>query len=189
MKSNNWVSSAISRSRIEWAVVRYDFWLDFRCVRFRERRSLRRELRVNLLDASATVGTGKALAGVGSPRTLAAAATIDGSLTSRWVAGTVAAFTAFFASNLLFLIMSLYYTEGVLDSGTTGQASSSLFPFIGSRVAVDSSAAGFSIDGHPGFLPLGAAILTWLAVARPWRARGPGSNHLLLGDGRNLSNG
>ncbi len=181
MNSKSFVRSAISRVRIEWAVVRYDFWLDLRCVPGRERRPLRRELRANLLDASATVGIDKALAGVGSPRTLAITAATDEILTSRWVAGAMAAFTASLALVLLFLFMSLYYTEGVLDSGIMGQTSSSLFPFIGSRVTVDNSESGFIVEGHPGLLPVVVAILTWLAVARPWRRLRSRAEPLVIG--------
>lgn len=62
------------RLRIEATVLRYDYWLEMRGVRGRDRRDLRGELRANLHEASADVGTTRALFGIGSPKQLAHAA-------------------------------------------------------------------------------------------------------------------
>ncbi len=55
----------IDRARLEYAVMRYDFWLELRGARGRDRKALRRELRDNLRAASADVGVTRALFGIG----------------------------------------------------------------------------------------------------------------------------
>src|SRR5512142_2028709 len=61
----------VDRWRIGWALVRYDFWLSVFCVPGRRARALRRELRSNLWDAAARVGSGAAVSGLGSIRAMA----------------------------------------------------------------------------------------------------------------------
>jgi hypothetical protein len=73
--------------RILWAGARYNFWLDLHSVPNRKRRDLRRELKANLVQAAANIGTSKALLNIGSLRKLASASTQDGVLRSRWSAG------------------------------------------------------------------------------------------------------
>jgi hypothetical protein len=149
--------SIIDRTRIWWAAKRYDFWLDLRFVPRKRRKDLALELRSNLSAASGRHGVGEALKRVGSLRSLAAAATTDDAKHVRWNAGATMAVTALALSGLVFLVLSLNYTEGVLDSGTTEPVSSGLFPFFGSNITVDpprDNGAPFSFEMSTGPLPL-----------------------------------
>lgn len=157
-------------ARITLAGARYDFWLDLNSVPGRDRRDLRRELKANLREASAAVGSATALKNLGSLRALASETARDGDLRSRWLAGWVAALSVLAASVVAFLIASLYYSEGVIDSGVDGPVSSSLFPFLWSEIAVDASDGGIAWTASPGPVPLAAAAVTWILVARPWRS-------------------
>lgn len=163
-------SSAFDNIRTWWALARYNFWLDLNSVPRKDRRSLRSELNSNIAEAAADAGLKNALSNLGSIRGLAAETTSDGRLRSRWIAGWVAALTAFAALTVLFMVLTLYYIEGVLDGGTIEPVSSSLFPFLGSSVTVDPSDGGIASSIQPGFAPLGTAIAVWLFVAKPWRA-------------------
>lgn len=51
------------------------------------------------------------------------------------MAGLVAAVSALAIGLVAFLVLTLYYTEGVLDSNATESVASSLFPFLGSQDA------------------------------------------------------
>lgn len=161
--------SAIDRGRISWAGARYDFWLDINSVPRKHRRALRGELRSNLADAAAVDGVSTALGNVGPLRVLASDVAHDGRLRSRWLAGWVAALSALAVIVVAFMILSLYYSEGVLDSGTTEPVRSSLFPFFGSQVSVDPSNGGIAWTLEPGPLPLVGAAVAFVLAARPWR--------------------
>lgn len=165
--------SIIDRTRIWWAAKRYDFWLDLRFVPRKRRKDLALELRSNLSAASGRHGVDEAMKRVGSLRSLAAAATTDDAKHVRWNAGATMAVTALAFSAVVFLMLSFYYTEGVLDSGTTERVSSGLFPFFGSKITVNppqSNASSFSFEMSTGPLPLVLAAATFVTVARPWRA-------------------
>ena len=161
--------SVFDRLRIFWAATRYDMWLDLKSVPRRQRRELRAELRSNLAAAASDVGLPAALERVGSIRALATEAVRDGELRSRWLAGAAAAATTLAVGLVSFMLLTLYYAEGVLDSGATQVVGSSLFPFFGSNVNVDPSAGGLAASIQPGPMPFVVAALAWLAVAKPWR--------------------
>lgn len=163
--------SALDRTRLWWASVRYDFWLDLYCVPRRQRQALRAELTSNLSDAASHVGLQAALSQLGGLRHFAADTSRDGQLRSRWVAGFVGALSAFAVSMVAFLLLTLYYAEGVLDSNATEPVTSSLFPYLGSNVTVDQS-SGLEFAIQPGPLPLALAAAVWLLVAAPWRSVG-----------------
>ena len=63
----------LDRARIVGATPSYDLWLDLAGVPGRRRRELGRELRANLGDAAALVGSRKAVRNLGSIREMAAA--------------------------------------------------------------------------------------------------------------------
>lgn len=168
--ARNPILSIVDQARIQWAVTRFDFWLDMSSVPGKQRRALRRELKSNLRDAADDVGVTAAFANVGPLRALAAETTSDGQLRSRWRAGFSAALTSLATLLLGFLFISLYYTEGVLDSGVIDPVESSLFPYIGSNVTIDPSGGGLAMSLEPGFLPLAGAALVFMLVAKPWRA-------------------
>lgn len=64
----------VDRARIIGATVSYVLWLDLADVPGQRRRDLRRELRANLGDATALVGSREAVQNLGSTRKMAAAA-------------------------------------------------------------------------------------------------------------------
>lgn len=75
------------RVRIERAVQSYDWWLDLRGAPRRRRRELRTELRSNLRDATAHVGSRAAVSGLGSTRQMAAEVVPEDPTRPRWTAG------------------------------------------------------------------------------------------------------
>lgn len=160
----------LDRLRVTWACARYDLWLDLRSVPRRHRSQLRRELKANLIDASADVGAAQALANVGSLRQLATDTVDDGRLRSSWLVGVTAGMGAMALFIVLFMVATLYYAEGVLDAGVTEPISSGLFPFVGSKVTVDPSNGGIAWTIETGPAPLVIALVTGLVVARPWRS-------------------
>ncbi len=162
----------VDMAKIVWASARYDFWLDLNSVPRRQRKALRSELRSNLTEAATDVGAQAALKNLGSVRTLAGEITRAGELRSRWLAGWVAAFLTVTVLMVTFLVLTLYYTEGVLDAGASEPVTSSLFPYFGSEVVVDPSGGGLAWIIGPGPMPLLAAIVVWLLVAKPWRSIG-----------------
>lgn len=159
------IRSVLDRARIEWAVARYNFWLDLGFVARRARKPLRRELRANLMDATATVGARQAISGLGPIRKLALGIAGEPGMRSRWLVATVAALTAMALSIAVFWFLSAYYMAGAFDSGSEGPGSSWLFPFFGSRVTVDGS--GMYTETGP--FPLVVAVVTFIWVAKPWR--------------------
>lgn len=163
----------IDRARIALAGARYDFWLDIHYTRRRDRRALRSELTANLTEAAADVGSGPALANIGSLRRLAAETTRPDPDQPRWYAGAVAGLNALFVLWFVFLLQALTYVEGVLDAGTDAEVGSALFPFLWSEVVVSSADAdGFGFSLAPGPMPFVYAAAVGLIVARPWRAVG-----------------
>ncbi len=156
--------------RLWWAQFRYDFWLDIYGVGRRDRRDLRRELAGNLRAAAADVGMGRALLGVGGLRPLAHESSRE-IRRSSWSAGISAGLVVAALSLLAFFFLSLYYAEGVLDSGVGRPVSSWLFPFVGSSVEVDDQGgSGLEVSMSPGVLPLVVGLVAFVVVARPWRA-------------------
>jgi hypothetical protein len=163
--------SFTDRLRLAWLSARYDFWLDLNSVPRRDRRELRNELLSNVHDAAADVGVRNATANIGKLRHLARQTARDGELRSAWSAAITASLTTVAALIVGFLFLSLYYVEGVLDSGTDQVVTSSLFPFFGSQIEVEPATAdglGFSVS--PGALPLLTGVLVFIVVAKPWRA-------------------
>jgi len=160
------------RLRILWAGVRYDFWLDVHFVPAKTRRVLRRDLKANLAEAATNVGTSKALANVGAMRRLAAETTRGTQIQSRWLAGVVVGFSTLAALLVLLLLASLYYADGVLDSGATEPVGGTLFPFLGSTIEVNNQGAGqgFIVGVSPGPLPFLVAGAALVFVAKPWRS-------------------
>lgn len=161
----------MDRVRIWWACARYNFWLDLYFVRRKHRRGLRHDLKGNLTVATNHIGVSQALANIGGVRRLAAETSRGGQLRSSWYAGTIAAATAFACLVFLIFLVSLYYMEGVMDSGVTEPVSSSLWPFFGSTIEVhdQGSGRGVSISLSPGFMPIVVAAVVLVIVAKPWR--------------------
>lgn len=162
----------IDLARVEYAITRYDFWLDLRGTRGRDRKALRRELRDNLRAAVDDVGITRALFGIGSPKQLAYDATPQASGRPRWSMGALwAALT--FAGVLLALVWTATTFVQVVDaSGTTGrQVSSSIFPWFGTTFQAEIADTGgglsFGIDNPVALLVL--PLLVFVLVSGPWR--------------------
>ncbi len=162
---------SIDRLRTESAVQRYDFWLDFRGVSRSRRRELRRELRSNLSDAAAAEGVGRALRGIGSPRTLAHEVAETSPARPRWAVGAYCALGVFVALTVAWMFSVLGFVDGVTASGVTGQeVSGSVFPWGGEVAAeLQQGGAGLSVSGTfpPAILLVCLGVL--LLAAQPWR--------------------
>ncbi len=161
----------IDRFRIESCVQRYDFWLDFRGVSRSSRRELRRELRVNLADAAAVEGVTRALAGIGSPRTLAHAVAETSRTRPRWAVGAYCAMGLFIVLSLTWVFSVLGFVDGVRASGVTGQElTGTVFPWGGEVVAeVGADGSGLSVSGMFPPVILLISLVVLLLVAQPWR--------------------
>jgi hypothetical protein len=165
--------TVLDRLRIENALLRYDFWLEMRGVGGRRRRELRRELRANLGEASADVGTTRALFGIGSPKELAHAATDADPYRPRWSQGAI--WAAVVLGLVLFALMftATAFTAGVEASGVTGETvRGTVFPWFGVDFAarVEPDRGGLAVGASGSFLHvLGLPLLTFVLVAKPWR--------------------
>jgi len=173
--------SLADRLRIGLAVLRYDAWLDLRGgVGGRRRRQLRKELRANLVDASAQVGSRDAVRRLGPLRQLAAEAADAARSTHpaprpAWGHGAVVAGQAFAVVLLLELLAVMWWTGAAHDSGApTVRGSLTLFP--GSAVEYSRLTGGASLEFQPGWLVLAATAVTFAVASRPWLlARRPAS--------------
>jgi hypothetical protein len=163
------------RIRIEVAVQRVGWWLDWQHMPGRRRRGVLRELRASLADAAAAGELGDALARLGPPRAMAEAYVATERTGVRWRAGTVAAAFAFLAASWLVLAYIAGFTDGARavgpELGETYEAGRGLV--VGDRPLT-------SLREEEGLLVAGGTLLTWLHVgavaaafvlfARPWRA-------------------
>lgn len=157
------------RVRIESYVQRHDFWLDVAGVSRRRRRAQRTELRANLHDAAYDVGTAAAIAGLGSPRSLAREAgdgTTTGSRGPRWLAGARWAVAAFAVLMVLWTLSLLAFVDGVQAAGASGTVTGSVFPWGGTVTAEVGSglAVSASVPASVWVLTLGALVVG----SRPW---------------------
>ena len=160
--------SHIERCRVWIATWWYGVWLEYHGVAIRRRRELRRELRANLVEASAARSAREAINDLGGVRVLATAVAQSGVRRPRWqIAAIAAAVTLAIVLNVEF-IAALNYVDGVIDSGG-GAVTGAVFPFPGSSVSHVPRASGFAVEISPGWLPLALALLMFVLVARPWR--------------------
>jgi hypothetical protein len=102
----------LDRARILGATVSYDLWLDLAGVPGRRRRDLRRELGVNLGDATALVGSKNAVRGLGSTREMAAAANPPKLTRPRWTVGFAAGMSLFWVSSIAEFLAALSWLDG-----------------------------------------------------------------------------
>lgn len=165
--------NVIDMLRREYAVQRYEFWLELRGVRGRRRRALRQELRANLGDAAADVGMTAALFGIGSPRQLAHESSPLDPDRPRWVLGFLWATIAFALTVLGLMFAAFNGANGVIGAGVTGRdVRFDLFPFLGAqavvRVAPDHGGIVIGVPFGLWWL-LGLPFLVFLFTAQPWR--------------------
>lgn len=161
--------NVIDRLRIEYAIARYDFWLELRGVRGRRRRELRRELRANLAEASADVGVTRSLFGIGSPKQLAYAATEGDASRPRWSLGAFWA-SATFAALLIWMALT---TLTIVQTGDAARVSEpvpvSPFPWFGTTFTVESSPGALSAGVDAPWQLIVGPLLVFLLFAQPWR--------------------
>lgn len=161
--------SVQDRLRIEHALLRYDVWLEMRGVRGSRRRELRRELRANLAEASADVGTTRALFGIGSPKELAYAATETDPSRPTWSQALVWAGLAAAAVFLAMVLTSLTVLQTVDASGATGEVRVSPFPWVGTTFTAEVGSSSFATGVQTPWPLLAVPLLVLLVGARPWR--------------------
>lgn len=164
--------NVVDRARVEYAVTRYDFWLDLRGTRGRDRKALRRELRDNLKAAVADAGITRALFGIGSPKQLAYDATPQAAGRPRWSMGALWAGLTFAGVLLALTWTAITFMQVVDASGTRGtQVSSSIFPWFGTTFQAElaDSGGGFSFAVDNPIALLALPLLVFVLVSGPWR--------------------
>jgi len=159
----------VDRLRTEYAVQRYDFWLELRGVRSSRRRELRRELRTNLAEAAADVGVTSALFGIGSPQQLAYAATEADASRPRWSLGAFWAVGTFSVLMVWMALTSLTIVQTVESAGVTEAVDVQPFPWLGTTFTVESSPGALSAGVHAPWQLIVGPLLAFLLVAQPWR--------------------
>ena len=161
----------VDRQRIEWVLVRYDFWMDSRGVPRKARKGLREELRANLIDATDHEGSQAAVRAIGSPQALAYAAGEAHEGRPRWTYGAVIAGLVLGALVYAWMFSMLGFADGVTASGVTGRTVVGVsFPWGTELTArVEPGNGGFSTGGtFPWVIPL-LALTTFVLAAQPWR--------------------
>lgn len=159
--------------RTEYAIARYDAWLELRGTPRRRRRELRTELRSNLQDAATEVGTDTALLGIGSPRRLANdMAPVPDPTRGRWTLGGTWALLTLAALVIALLLTSFAFLDGVDASGVRDrEVSGGVFPWFGTTFSASVAGDGSGIAA--GVLTpwplLVFPLLVFAAVAQPWR--------------------
>jgi hypothetical protein len=165
-----WRSDSIGLSdrwRISTALVRYEFWLELRNVNRRRRRDLIEELRANLHDATAQVGSRQAVKALGSLRRMSGETVETARTRPRWSTGFVAAAAIFIALFLIELMAAFAWMSGAEASGVA-RVQGALPFFPGSQATWNGNASGFSMDLELGWLTFATAALTFIVVGRPW---------------------
>jgi hypothetical protein len=164
--------TVVDRVRIERAVLSYDWWLDLRGTRWRRRRELRAELRANLRDATAHIGSRAAASGLGSTRRMAAEAFPQDATRPRWTAGLQSGLAALGLTLLVALLAGLAWADGVMSAAPDTPVRGSVALLPGSSMEYSPLADGFTVSTSVGWLPPAVGLLVFVAVARPWRALG-----------------
>jgi len=166
LKGGSW----LDRLRVGEAVNNYDFWLSVRGVGGRRRRDLRDELRANLWDATARVGSREALKSVGSTRRLAFDSALPPS-GPRWGFGLGAGLLALELVVMLQLFAVTVWSDAALAAKVTRlEGPVTLLP--GTRATFEQlPSGGFTFGANLGPMSLVVAVLVFVLVARPWRLR------------------
>lgn len=159
----------LDRIRIERAVQSYDLWLDLRGASMRRRRGLRRELRANLAEATADVGSRTAVDRLGSTRSMAVVAVPSRRGVPRWSVGGTAAVVALALTLLAQVLAALAWLDGVLDAAGGQAVTGALTFFPGSTLEYTPMGDGFGLALGVGWLPWALGLLVFVLVARPWR--------------------
>lgn len=162
--------NVLDRGRIERAVLGYDWWLDLRGASWRRRRDLRAELRANLRDAAARTGARQAVASLGSTRQMAAESSADDPSRPRWAVGIYGGVAALMLMLLVALLAGLAWADGVMSADPSEPVRGSVTLLPGSSMEYVPLADGFAVSSSVGWLPVAVGLVTFVLVARPWRA-------------------
>ncbi|MCI4656266.1 hypothetical protein [Cryobacterium zhongshanensis] len=159
----------LDHARIIRATLSYDAWLDFAGVPGRRRRDLRRELRANLSDAAALVGSREAVRGLGSTRAMAAAASAPDPTRPHWTVAFTIGMSLFGLSVLAETLAALSWLDGARAATPESPVAGSLTFFPGSSLAYSPSADGFSLSINFGWVCLAVGLVSFIVAAQPWR--------------------
>jgi hypothetical protein len=161
--------NVLDRARILGATMSYDLWLDFAGVPGRRRRNLRRELRANLGDATAFIGSREAVRGLGSTRTMAAAANAPDPTRPRWTVGFTVGMSIFALSIMGQFFAALSWVDGVMAAAPETIVTGAMTFYPGSSLTYDPSGSGFSVAIDFGWICLLIGCTAFALAAQPWR--------------------
>jgi hypothetical protein len=162
--------NVLDRIRIERAVLSYDWWLDLRGTPWRRRRDLRSELRANLRDAAARTGARQSVVALGRIREMAAEASPGDPTRPRWAVGIYCGIAALMLMVLVALLAGLAWADGVMSADPSSPVRGSVTLLPGSSMEYSPLGDGFAVSAGVGWLPVAVGLLTFVLVARPWRA-------------------
>ena len=159
----------LDRARIGGATLSYDFWLDFAGVPGRRRADLRRELRANLGEATAVVGSRNAVRGLGSTRDMAAAASAPDCRRPRWTVGLSVGIALAALTLIAEFLSALSWLDGAISASPDNQVTGALTFFPGSSLTYSPSAGGLSLTIGFGWICLLVGVIAFVIAAQPWR--------------------
>jgi hypothetical protein len=162
------------KTRIEAAVQRVGWWLDWGHMPGRRRREVLRELRAGLADAARAGELEGALARLGSARSMAEEYLAEERSGLRWRAGVMAAVLAYALVTWLVLAFMIGFAEGVQAVGPevshTYEVGRGLVVADRPLTAFWQTEEGFGASGSLLTWPhLVAMLAAFVAFARPWR--------------------
>lgn len=160
----------IDRVRAEYVTIRYDMWLEWHGVRRRARRAMRREMRINVLDAAAAEGMTRAIDNLGSIRALARESSPDHGRRVRWTVGGYAAVLTFGAVLHYSLLMGTAWLDGASAAahGQTQTGRPFFAPWVHLELTSANDGMGMSLSGSL-LVPLALSAVAFVVGARPWR--------------------
>lgn len=159
----------LDRARIMGATLSYDLWLDFAGVPGRRRRDLRRELRANLGDATALVGSRNAVRGLGGTRAMAASASTPDPTRPRWTVGFTVGMIFLGLTLLAEGLAALSWLDGAMAATPESPVTGAMTFFPGSSLTYSPSASSFSFSVTFGWVWLAVGFIAFVLAARPWR--------------------
>ena len=161
--------SIADRWRIGWVYFSYEGWLELSGVPWRRRRELRAELRVNLWDAAAAVGSRRAVAALGPVRALAREYAAGERPAPRWGVGSAAAvLTIEFVVGAQILLGTVWADAALASKAARVSGGVTLLP--GTAFDFEQRpTGGFSMGVQFGPACLLTALLVFVLASRPWR--------------------
>ncbi|WP_370892051.1 hypothetical protein [Janibacter sp. GXQ6167] len=162
--------SILDSMRIESAIQRLDFWMEYYGVPRARRRVERKELRAVLRSSAAELGSSNAVEQIDHPRMLARAMAEGRGRRPRWVAGTYAALAVLVIVSWSLMLSTFAFADGVFASEVRDrEVAGSVFPWIGSRFTAEVTDTAFSVSVAGVAWAILLPVVVGLIVARPWR--------------------